>query len=129
MQASLNRLEAEASGGASSRSMHSPRGLEGAIRLRDLASPVQPRSGHSPRAPSPARGQVPQEVVRRLEEHDDHQVRVCMLESWQQQTMSTIQSVLFEVIMDHNFLKRETCLRVSACGVTGGSCPATAHPS
>lgn len=76
MQASLNRLEAEASGGVSNRSMRSPRGLEGAIRLRDLASPVQPRSGHSPRGPSPARGQVPQEVVRRLEEHDDQQVRV-----------------------------------------------------
>lgn len=76
LQASLNRLEAEASGAASSRSMRSPRGLEGAIRLRDLASPVQPRSGHSPRAPSPARGQVPQEVVRRLEEHDDQQVCV-----------------------------------------------------
>lgn len=60
--------------------MRSSRALEGAIRLRDLASPIHTVSGHSPRAPSPARaqgGQVPQEVVARLEEHDDQQVRVC----------------------------------------------------
>lgn len=76
-QASLNQLEAEASGFHSSRSVCSSRALEGAVRLRDLASPVRPRSVHSPRAPSPSpgrRGGVPEEVVRRLEDHDDQQV-------------------------------------------------------
>ena len=32
---------------------------------------------HSPRAPSPGRGQVSEDVVRRLEEHDDQQVQTC----------------------------------------------------
>ena len=77
LQASLNQLEAEASGIHSSRSVRSSRALEGAVRLRDLASPVRPRSVHSPRAPSPSpgrRGGVPEEVVRRLEDHDAQQV-------------------------------------------------------
>lgn len=77
LEASLNRLEAEASGALSTRSLRTPRALEGAVRLRDLASPVRPRSRHPPQPPPPeARGRVPQEVVRRLEEHDDQQAAV-----------------------------------------------------
>jgi len=74
MQVALDRLEVEASGSPSARSVRSSRALEGAVRLRDLASPVRPRSMHGPRAPSPGRGQVSEDVVRRLEEHDDQQV-------------------------------------------------------
>lgn len=76
MEVALDRLEVEASGSPSARSVRSSRALEGAIRLRDLASPVRPRSMHSPRAPSPGRGQVSEDVVRRLEEHDDQQAAV-----------------------------------------------------
>ncbi len=36
---------------------------------------------HGPQAPSPGRGQVPEDVVRRLEEHDDQQVRTCYEQS------------------------------------------------
>ena len=73
-QVALNRLEVEASGCPSARSLRSSRALEGAVRLRDLASPVRPRSMHGPRVPSPGRGHVSQDVVQRLEEHDDQQV-------------------------------------------------------
>ncbi|KAL0033157.1 hypothetical protein WJX79_005908 [Trebouxia sp. C0005] len=76
MEVALDRLEAEASGSPSARSVRSSRALEGAVRLRDLASPVRPRSMHGPRAPSPGRGQVSEDVVRRLEEHDDQQAAV-----------------------------------------------------
>ena len=81
MQVALDRLEVEASGSPSARSVRSSRALEGAVRLRDLASPVRPRSMHGSRAPSPGRGQVPEDVVRRLEEHDDQQVRTCYEQS------------------------------------------------
>ena len=74
MQVALNRLEVEASGSPSARSVRSSRALEGAVRLRDLASPVRPRSMRAPRSPSPGRGHVPEAVVHRLEEHDDQQV-------------------------------------------------------
>lgn len=74
MQVALNRLEVEASGSPSARSVRSSRALEGAVRLRDLACPVRPRSMRAPRSPSPGRGQVSEAVVHRLEEHDDQQV-------------------------------------------------------
>ena len=62
----------------------SPRSQEGLARLRDLASPVRPRSVHGSRRPSPARREgsrgvnkrslITDDIVQRLEEHDDEQV-------------------------------------------------------
>ena len=62
----------------------SPRSPEGLARLRDLASPVRPRSVHGSRRPSPARREgsrgvnkrslITDDIVQRLEEHDDEQV-------------------------------------------------------
>lgn len=82
------QLAASASGGSvpwSPRSLTgSPRSQESLVRLRDLASPVRPRSVHGSRRPSPPRREghrgvskgtlLTGDVAQRLEEHDDEQV-------------------------------------------------------
>lgn len=62
----------------------SPRSQEGLARLHDLASPVRPCSVRGSRKPSPARREgsrgggkgslITDDIVQRLEEHDDEQV-------------------------------------------------------
>lgn len=85
----LDQLSASASGrsmpwspGASLKG--SPRSQEGLARLHDLASPVRSRSVHGSRKPSPAHREgsrgggkgflITDDIVQRLEEHDDEQV-------------------------------------------------------
>ena len=76
LQAAILRLESELMGSPSARSVRSSRALEGAVRLRELASPVRPRSVNGARGPSAGRGQLSPDMLRRLEEHDDQQVKL-----------------------------------------------------
>lgn len=87
----------------------SPRSQEGLVRLRDLASPVRPRSVHGSRRPSPARWEgsrggskralMTDDVVQRLEEHDDEQVRHGNDAVTPQQLLHVCRSFCVQVLM------------------------------